>query len=162
MTTEDSQSEEKTMETNTRTLTLAVPPLPEKIRRIVAARISREHHFETHDAERMLDAACHFMTLAAQFPGHEFVPSQEVDLAWHEFILFTRPYTAYCRLLNRPYIHHVPVDELDVLPPKGGALRTKRFMEERGIVFDPVAWAMPENADCQADPCNCTGCSEWD
>ncbi|MBI4090204.1 MAG: hypothetical protein HY421_02260 [Candidatus Kerfeldbacteria bacterium] len=150
------------MLTTTRSTKLRVPPLPDQVRSIVAARISREQHVGQEQAEQMLDSTCHFMALAAAFPGHAFVPTKPIDAAWHEFILFTRPYHAYCRLLNRRYIHHVPVDELADNPPKGGALRTRRFMEERGIEFNAEAWQLPVDADCSPDPCTCTGCSEWD
>ena len=35
-------------------------------------------------------------------------PSVRVDLAWHEFILCTRAYDAFCRRLFGKFIHHSP------------------------------------------------------
>jgi len=35
-------------------------------------------------------------------------PSDEVDLAWHTFILHTRAYTDYCNEVFGGYVHHEP------------------------------------------------------
>jgi len=42
------------------------------------------------------------------------MPSQAVDTAWHEFILYTRDYTAFCQRAFGHYLHHVPGDEPSV------------------------------------------------
>lgn len=40
------------------------------------------------------------------------MPSQAVDVAWHEFILYTRQYRSFCsRALGR-FLHHTPNDAL--------------------------------------------------
>ncbi|UUY09675.1 hypothetical protein LRS11_06485 [Pseudomonas sp. J452] len=38
------------------------------------------------------------------------MPSQAVDLAWHEFILYTRQYRIFCRKGLGRFLHHVPND----------------------------------------------------
>ena len=40
------------------------------------------------------------------------VPSQQIDDAWHAFILHTKEYEAYCLQVIGKYVHHVP-DDLD-------------------------------------------------
>jgi hypothetical protein len=40
------------------------------------------------------------------------MPSQAVDDAWHEFILFTRAYDAFCRRALGRYLHHTPVEAM--------------------------------------------------
>jgi hypothetical protein len=40
--------------------------------------------------------------------GHQTAPSQRIDLAWHEFILFTKDYQAFCLNYFGRFIHHVP------------------------------------------------------
>lgn len=37
-------------------------------------------------------------------------PSQNVDLGWHEFILFTRTYEHFCKTKLGRFIHHTPDD----------------------------------------------------
>jgi len=48
------------------------------------------------------------LNLLVRDPEFEFVPSFKIDLAWHEFILHTRDYTAFCDALVGSYIHHTP------------------------------------------------------
>ncbi|MBI1185078.1 hypothetical protein GC194_12455 [bacterium] len=40
--------------------------------------------------------------------GQKLSPSLIVDWAWHEFILFTRQYAAFCRQHFGRFIHHSP------------------------------------------------------
>lgn len=40
------------------------------------------------------------------------MPSQAVDVAWHEFILYTRQYRAFCRKGLGRFLHHVPHDAM--------------------------------------------------
>lgn len=38
------------------------------------------------------------------------MPSQAVDLAWHEFILFTKKYDAFCAGAFGRFLHHTPAE----------------------------------------------------
>lgn len=40
------------------------------------------------------------------------MPSQVVDVAWHEFILFTRSYKAFCRKSLGRFLHHTPTEAM--------------------------------------------------
>jgi len=40
------------------------------------------------------------------------MPSQVVDLAWHEFILFTRKYQEFCRSSFGRFLHHTPAEAM--------------------------------------------------
>lgn len=40
------------------------------------------------------------------------MPSQAVDDAWHEFILFTRRYDAFCRGAFGRFLHHTPAEAM--------------------------------------------------
>jgi len=40
------------------------------------------------------------------------MPSQAVDVAWHEFILFTRAYQAYCARAIGRFLHHTPTEAM--------------------------------------------------
>lgn len=42
------------------------------------------------------------------------MPSKVVDVAWHEFILRSREYAAFCERAFGRYLHHAPDDTLDV------------------------------------------------
>lgn len=40
------------------------------------------------------------------------MPSQAVDDAWHEFILFTRHYQKFCQLAFGRFLHHTPAEAM--------------------------------------------------
>lgn len=40
------------------------------------------------------------------------MPSQVVDVAWHEFILFTRSYEAFCKKALGRFLHHSPTEAM--------------------------------------------------
>ncbi len=40
------------------------------------------------------------------------MPSQVVDVAWHEFILFTRHYQAFCKKALGRFLHHTPTEAM--------------------------------------------------
>lgn len=40
------------------------------------------------------------------------MPSQVVDVAWHEFILFTRKYQHFCNRALGHYLHHTPAEAM--------------------------------------------------
>lgn len=40
------------------------------------------------------------------------MPSQVVDIAWHEFILFTRHYDAFCKQGLGRFLHHTPAEAM--------------------------------------------------
>lgn len=46
--------------------------------------------------------------------GNHFVsmPSQVVDVAWHEFILFTRQYQQFCKTAFGRFLHHTPAEAM--------------------------------------------------
>jgi len=48
------------------------------------------------------------------------MPSRLVDDAWHEFILDSRAYTAFCEEAFGEYLHHTPEDSMST--PMAGAL----------------------------------------
>ncbi len=49
-----------------------------------------------------------------QMAKQDFVamPSQIVDVLWHEFILFTRQYQRFCKSAFGSYLHHTPAEAL--------------------------------------------------
>lgn len=40
------------------------------------------------------------------------MPSQVVDIAWHEFILFTRDYQTFCQRALGRFLHHTPTEAM--------------------------------------------------
>jgi len=52
-----------------------------------------------------------FLTLASETTNCPVTPSARVDVAWHEFILFTRTYASFCARNYGKMIHHEPSDD---------------------------------------------------
>lgn len=51
------------------------------------------------------------------------MPSQAVDDAWHEFILFTRQYERFCRTAFGRFLHHTPAEAMRSPTDAPAALR---------------------------------------
>jgi hypothetical protein len=63
--------------------------------------------------------------LAYQQSGQQPVsmPSQVVDELWHEFILYTRDYQAFCKRAFGQFLHHTPAIALSSVPGSNAGLR---------------------------------------
>lgn len=56
------------------------------------------------------------------------MPSQAVDVAWHEFILFTRSYQTFCKRAFGHFLHHVPAEAMSSKEvPRAGIKRAWRL-----------------------------------
>jgi hypothetical protein len=63
------------------------------------------------------------------------MPSQVVDAAWHEFILHTRGYAAWCDTAFGRLLHHTPAEVLGSDPKRNDGLRRTWYWccKEEGI-----------------------------
>ena len=60
------------------------------------------------------------------------MPSQAVDEAWHEFILFTHHYAAFCDEVLGRFLHHVPAEAMQSpTQAQSGIRRVWRFACDR-------------------------------
>ncbi|HET8731372.1 MAG TPA: hypothetical protein VFM34_09725, partial [Moraxellaceae bacterium] len=61
----------------------------------------------------VLDGLREFFFLSAMAKGRMVaMPSQVVDVAWHEFILSTRSYQAFCQDTLGRFLHHTPAEAM--------------------------------------------------
>lgn len=88
------------------------------------------------DAELVLRGLCQFF-LAYNRAGQQFVgmPSKVVDAAWHDFILHTRGYAAWCDTAFGRLLHHTPAEILGRDPKRNDGLRRTWYWccKEEGI-----------------------------
>jgi hypothetical protein len=73
-------------------------------------RLRKQHpQLSTKDCQLVAHALRQFF-LAYAMSGTRFVamPSQVVDDLWHEFILYTKNYDAFCRKAFGKFLHHTP------------------------------------------------------
>ena len=67
------------------------------------------------------------------------MPSRAVDDAWHEFIVMTRAYEAFCRQAFGRYLHHTPERQME--EPMDHAL-ANTLQQFRSPSPDGATWAM--------------------
>lgn len=118
-------------------------------------RIVKDEGIELALAERIMDQALGFLLLCGQDTGSKsYSPSEQVDIGWHTFILYTREYQQFCQKIAGRFIHHSPSDEEGVEYATGNAARTAEAMKRHGITVDEELW------ESQRDDCDsCKGCA---
>ena len=81
-------------------------------------------HLSLKDCQLVANGLRQFF-LAHLKSRREFVsmPSQVVDELWHEFILFTKNYDAFCRQAFGKFLHHTPAVELSDTSQSNAGLR---------------------------------------
>lgn len=108
-------------------------PLP----RYLGAKLCAQYpQLTARDAELVLRALRQFF-LAYSRSNQQFVgmPSKVVDAAWHEFILHTRGYAAWCDTAFGRLLHHTPAEILGRDPKRNDGLRRTWYWccKEEGI-----------------------------
>ena len=73
----------------------------------VVRRIARRHRVTRGSARRWFAEMVRFLDLCAA-SATPLAPSKKVDKAWHEFLLFTREYEAFCQERYGRFLHHDP------------------------------------------------------
>jgi hypothetical protein len=108
-------------------------PLPP----LLIPRIADEHTYSLKYAEGALREAKRMLYLTA-VTGEPVSPSERIDPAWHEMLMFTRWYQEFCAYIGT-FIHHDPTPGV----PDGGKLyeRTKELYEKQfGSIPDSQYW----------------------
>lgn len=78
-------------------------------------------------------------------------PSLIVDLAWHEFILFTRHYHEFCKTHFGRFIHHTPSEGSDhTIYKKTIELYIKHYGKPSEIIWGSHATNIWAASDCGA------------
>lgn len=120
-------------------------------------RIAKDESMELSLAERIMDQALAFLALCAKDPEGNYSPSPLVDIGWHTFILYTKPYADFCMRMNGRFIHHNPSDVEGVDYGTGNIARTVMALREHGLVIDEPLWANTGHdcsSYCSGDSCS--------
>ena len=104
----------------------------------------REHYPQLDDAQvRQVERGLRQFFLASAQADGKFVamPSKVVDALWHEYILYTRGYEAFCRKAFGRLLHHTPAE---ALPPgkRPGSRQAQQFAGLRRAWY----WSCKEEA----------------
>lgn len=87
-----------------------------------------------------------------------------IDEMWHTFIIFTKDYFDFCRLLGKAYLHHAPTEEST--RKASAKSRFDSYMEllsdyESAFGYEPPKDIWPESGlkplsdDCSSAPSDC-------
>ncbi|MAV38541.1 MAG: hypothetical protein CMJ59_24145 [Planctomycetaceae bacterium] len=113
---------------------------------ILAEKIATALRCSLSETPRALHEVLRFLFLSCQH-GRPLTPSHVIDLAWHEWILFTRAYTQFCQAQFGRYMHHTPGGRTEENLERYQL--TLQLYEARFGTPDPNFWP-PVSSDCGA------------
>ena len=75
--------------------------------------IEKYPHLSRQQADRVVEGMREYFHVC-NIGRHRMIamPSQAVDVAWHEFILFTREYKKFCDKALGRFLHHTPAEAM--------------------------------------------------
>jgi hypothetical protein len=124
----------------------------------VRERYQTSHHVTATDAllhERELKR---YLLLCAEHPDLSLPVSRVVDELWHEFVLHTRDYLAFCNGVKSGFIHHVPTAPSDSRADAASRYAALLDMYEQEFHEPPPLDVWPRSvaneitrADCSSD-----------
>jgi len=100
----------------------------------------RYPHLSDGDLDLVFDALREYFHLCRK-AGRRLLamPSQVVDVAWHEFILFTRNYEAFCTHALGRFLHHTPTEAMPSRTMASDGIKRTWRMACRRVGTDPLA-----------------------
>lgn len=82
------------------------PALKEKV-------IKKYSHLSNDEADLVMEGLRDYFLFCIRAEKRMVsMPSQAVDMAWHEFILFTRSYEGFCQKAFGYFLHHTPIEAM--------------------------------------------------
>ncbi len=108
-------------------------PVPE----LLVPRIAKEHEYSEGYAAGALREAKRMLYLVT-LSGEAVSPSELIDAAWHEMLMFTRFYQEFSEFIGK-FVHHDPTPGV----PDGGKTyeRTKEnYRKYFNEIPDPLYW----------------------
>jgi hypothetical protein len=75
---------------------------------LLRTKLARALFCSPAECQQALEEVIKFLILAAESSDQPVTPSARVDMAWHEFILFTKTYVGFCQHKFGRMVHHEP------------------------------------------------------
>ena len=81
---------------------------------MILERVQKKHDYLTHkDMQKVAEAMKDYFYICNQAKGKMVaMPSEIVDVLWHEFILFTHAYEKFCKQALGRFLHHTPTEAM--------------------------------------------------
>ncbi len=121
---------------------------------LLVTKIARALMCGPTEAHQALAEVLKFLRLAASEGVDKLTPSHRVDLAWHEFILFTRTYGDFCNRFFAKMIHHEPGGDSAAYAAQY-ALTVRAYEAQFGPP-PPKFWNSPGNTWSSCGACEST------
>ncbi|WP_102396674.1 glycine-rich domain-containing protein [Enterovibrio norvegicus] len=81
---------------------------------VIKKKVANKYpHLTDQDLMLVIDGLKEYLTICNQANKKQVaMPSQVVDVAWHEFILFTKEYQQFCDKAFGRFLHHTPTEAM--------------------------------------------------
>ncbi len=81
---------------------------------VLMKRVQAQHDYLTPDNMKKVEQGLRdYFIICNQARGKMVaMPSEIVDVAWHEFLLFTREYQRFCQKALGRFLHHTPTEAM--------------------------------------------------
>lgn len=107
----------------------------------IRERVRRRYpHLTDNDLDLVFSALREYFHLSRKAGRRKLaMPSQVVDVAWHEFILFTRNYEAFCAKALGRFLHHTPTEAMPSRTMASDGIKRTWQLACRRAGIDPLA-----------------------
>ncbi len=125
-------------------------------------RLAKENsELSEQEIQMILDDTIGFLKLCGEYAEIGMVPSENVDLGWHVFLMYTRDYQNFCRKSFGCFVHHEPNDKEGESLEKT-ALDTVKFMDTIGFPYHEANWPRKNKPGIVAEKCEGGSCGSCD
>jgi hypothetical protein len=102
-------------------------------------RLKNEHGWDEDFINSAINEYAKFIYLHQKYSEGKLVPGKVVDLVWHDHILHTRDYIAFCEKYLGGYLHHDPKNLVsgEVNDPE---FTQKSYLESFGYPAPKIFW----------------------
>ena len=107
------------------------------------------------EAEQLFEDVKKYLFLAV-VTDERLVPTDAIDLGWHEFLLYTRDYASFCNRFFGAFVHHIPNPKLSphVVRTAKRTVELARDMFGEGLSKNWIR----VSGDCFVNPCSAGDC----
>lgn len=119
-------------------------------------RLQDKMKLSREEAEELFADMKRFLFLAATV-SEPLAPTERIDEAWHNFILFTKDYQWFCREHFGTFIHHIPVGPDDIFS-RDGSIMGRTIQAAQEVFGDGLSLNWRLTAKCSDNCSPSTNC----
>ena len=126
---------------------------------LLRVKLARALFCGSDEVQSALEEVIKFLIVAASRSEQPATPSARVDLAWHEFILFTRTYQQFCDENFGKLIHHEPSDNHQ----ENARQYAATLLSYQSLFGEPPQdfWSRPDQSGLHSAMAHCGNCETF-